>query len=200
MDNYPNNSNKAKNGSKPKDVKPVITGKTELKKSNKLMKVLLSDNIADIKSNLVSDVLIPIIIRTVSDIGHNALDVVLGGQGNRRGVRSNVERYSWREPISYENRYRNGDRRYRETEERSYDYSNIMYYSRNDANEVLKGLDDLVCRYGIATVLDLYDLSNRGNETRPSDSKYGWDNLRSARVERVGSKWTISLPKAMEIE
>lgn len=200
MDNYPNNSHKAKNDSKSRDVKPVITGKTEIKKNNKFLNAILSDNFSDIKSNLISDVLIPIVIKTISDIGHNTLDVILGGRGDPRR-RSTADRYSWREPISYENRYRNNNYRYeRDRNENEYDYRNIMYYSRSDAINVLKGLDDLICQYGVATILDLYDLSNRGDETRPSDSKYGWDDLRSAHVERAGNKWTIVLPRAMEIE
>lgn len=195
METYSSNSHKSREAAE-KNVKPVVNGKTKISKNKSWFSdAIFQDSVSDLKMHIVKDVLAPILVRSISDIGHNIIEMIFGERYNSR-ERPITERYSYREPISYGSRYKSNNYR----DDHDYDYNNIVFYSRTDANEVLKSLDDLIEVYHIASILDFYDLANRGNETRPTDNKYGWTDLRSARVVKVRDGWTIKFPKAMPIE
>lgn len=86
------------------------------------------------------------------------------------------------------------------THERYYEkyFDRPIYVSRSDAHEILDKLNGIILTYGYATVADLYDLSDL-----PCDytyNKYGWTNLRDAKVVRVRDEYTIDLPMAEAID
>ena len=59
-------------------------------------------------------------------------------------------------------------------------------------NEIIEEYD------GIVTVADLYDLV--GITDKYTDHKYGWTNLRNAKVERVRDGYMLKLPKVLPID
>ena len=70
--------------------------------------------------------------------------------------------------------------------------------NRADAEEVLDSMLATIDKYGIVSVADMYDLVGiTGNYT---DNKYGWTDLRSARIERErDGGYTINLPRALPL-
>ena len=67
-----------------------------------------------------------------------------------------------------------------------------------EARDVLARMDELIDTYGMVSVADLYDLVGiSGNYT---DNKYGWTNIKSARIVRVRDGYRIEMPRAMVIE
>ena len=79
-----------------------------------------------------------------------------------------------------------------------FDYDDIVIESRGEAEAVLIQMDDLIERYGFVSVLDLYDMCEL---TAPYTSdKYGWTDLRTARVVPVRKGYVLKLPRALPLD
>ena len=192
MAEYKSNSHRSKEQSSDKKVEKVISGNAKVKKRS-----ALSDDIQNIKSYVVMDVLIPAAKKAISDIVTNGIDMILYPGGNGRPKRSNANHVSYRS--YYDNRDR--DRRYDpETRSRrsSYSYDDIIIDTRAEAEEVLERMDELLDTYNVVSVADLYDLV--GISCSYTDNKYGWTNLRNAEVIRVRDGDFLKLPKAGPID
>ena len=192
MAEYKSNSHRSKEQKKKKKVEKVISGNAKVKKRS-----ALSDDIQNIKSYVVMDVLIPAAKKAISDIVTNGIDMILYPGGNGRPKRSNANHVSYRS--YYDNRDR--DRRYDpETRSRrsSYSYDDIIIDTRAEAEEVLERMDELLDTYNVVSVADLYDLV--GISCSYTDNKYGWTNLRNAEVIRVRDGYFLKLPKAGPID
>lgn len=74
-----------------------------------------------------------------------------------------------------------------------------IFDSRSDAHRVLDALNDIIDKYGYASVADLYDLSDMSS-INYTDNKYGWTNIKNADVFRIGDGYTISLPWPLAID
>ena len=61
-------------------------------------------------------------------------------------------------------------------------------------------MDDMIDRYGWATVLDLYESADLGGSAPYTANKYGWTSLRSADIIKVRDGYVIKLPKAMPLD
>ena len=192
MAEYKSNSHRSKEQSSDKKVEKVISGNAKVKKRS-----ALSDDIQNIKSYVVMDVLIPAAKKAISDIVTNGIDMILYPGGNGRPKRSNANHVSYRS--YYDNRDR--DRRYDpETRSRrsSYSCDDIIIDTRAEAEEVLERMDELLDTYNVVSVADLYDLV--GISCSYTDNKYGWTNLRNAEVIRVRDGYFLRLPKAGPID
>lgn len=192
MAEYKSNSHRSKEQTSDKKVEKVISGNAKVKKRS-----ALSDDIQNIKSYVVMDVLIPAAKKAISDIVTNGIDMILYPGGNGRPKRSNANHVSYRS--YYDNRDR--DRRYDpETRSRrsSYSYDDIIIDTRAEAEEVLERMDELLDTYNVVSVADLYDLV--GISCSYTDNKYGWTNLRNAEVIRVRDGYFLKLPKAGPID
>ena len=192
MAEYKSNSHRSKEQTSDKKVEKVISSNAKVKKRS-----ALSDDIQNIKSYVVMDVLIPAAKKAISDIVTNGIDMILYPGGNGRPKRSNANHVSYRS--YYDNRDR--DRRYDpETRSRrsSYSYDDIIIDTRAEAEEVLERIDELLDTYNVVSVADLYDLV--GISCSYTDNKYGWTNLRNAEVIRVRDGYFLKLPKAGPID
>lgn len=195
---YPSNSHKSKElaaeqktTDERKKIELVVTAPVKVKKKTGFGKVIgnfIAEDARDIKSYLVSDVIVPTIKKTISD----TVDTILFG-GSRKN-RSVAGRVSYR---SYYDEPRSRDIREPVTAV-SYSYEDITIDSRGEAEEVLSRLNELIDTYQIASVADLYDLVGlTGNYT---DNKYGWTNLSTADVVRVRDGYKIKLPRPCPIK
>ncbi len=176
-----------------KEVKKVVQGKALVKRQpayKRLLGALAQEDGATLKNYILLDVVIPAIKRGAEDAFH----AFLYGIGGRGGY-NNSGAYS-RSNVSYRNYYE--DRA--ASKPRSvtgYNYDEIILSSRMDAERVLQGMDDIIESYGIVSVSDYYELADV--ESRYTDNHYGWNDIRNARIARVGNGYTIRLPKAMPI-
>lgn len=205
MDEYKPNSHKFKEEQQQsaveekKKVEKIVDGKVKTKKKNEITKfkdVFISEDIGNVKSYILMDVLVPAIKKAVSDIVTNGIDMILyGGSG-----RSGKDRFG-ASKISYQNYYDRRDNRPAVSESRTrsgYSYDDVILPTRGDAEEVLARMDELIETYGIVSVADLYDLVGvTGNYT---DNKYGWTNIRNAEPIRLrDGGYMLKLPKALPI-
>lgn len=73
-----------------------------------------------------------------------------------------------------------------------HDFDSIILENRAEAEEVIERLFDIVGRYEQATVADLYELV--GIASTHTDHKWGWTDLRGARVSRMRGNYYLDLP------
>lgn len=73
----------------------------------------------------------------------------------------------------------------------------ITLATRKDAKAILSCMNQVINDYGYMSVADLYDLI--GVQTNYEDCKYGWTDLRLARVAKVREGYALVLPKTVSI-
>ena len=201
MEYYQPNSHKYKNEkglaqSEKKKVEKAIQGTAKVKKSNELRKItdiFISEDIANVKSYIVMDVLIPTIKKAVSEIIKNGTDMILYGSVSPTRSNSTANR------ISYSKYYDDNRNIVRDSRAKSgFRSDDIIFDNRGEAEIVLSKMDEIIDTYGIVTIADFYDLAGvTGDYTT---NNYGWTNIRNAEVVRVRDGYIIKIPKAMPID
>lgn len=200
INNLPSNSYKSREMTAKQEERKVdklVSGKTKTKKNDmrKLTDIFIAEDAQNVKSYIFMDVLVPAIKKAISDIVTDGIAMILYGTsgGNRHGKSSSHVSYR----SYYDDRRGNRDRDRFETRRR-FDYDDILYETRGEAELVLDGMIELIERYGFVTVADMYDMSD---QTAPyTANKYGWNNVSSAKAVHVGDGYILKLPKAMLID
>lgn len=186
--------------------KPVVKAKVSTQKkpiSKKVLEAFVGEEVGDVKSYLIFDILIPSMKNTFSDLVSTAVNMILFGEARRP---SRIERDGYKSYSSYYNKsnYRYSD--YRPLESRysssfnkraAHEFDDILFESRQDAEEVLSHLVDLVEIYKCATVADLYDLV--GQTSAYTDRGFGWTELGRASVKRMRDGYILDLPKVVPL-
>ena len=112
--------------------------------------------------------------------------------GDKRGGSRGSSNY-----VSYRSYSDNSSRSSRRSVRASYDFDDVVFDTRGEADEVLASMDELMDRYGVVSVADMYDLC--GMTCNYTDNKYGWKSLARADISRVRDGYMIKLPKAEPI-
>lgn len=80
----------------------------------------------------------------------------------------------------------------------NFNFKNILFDSRKDAIDVLRGLQKNITEYGEVTVGAFYNLANMENSF--NDYSYGWKSLSGADVKQVaGNRWMLILPPVVKL-
>lgn len=197
---YPGNSRKQreeKEKPKKEKVEKIIRGNVVKKKKTfirRLTDTFLGPDIPSVSSYIIHDVLIPAAKDTLEDLVKGSIEVLLRGEvRGHRTSRSGGKSYVRYDKASYRNE-REGRREPSARNRSHHDFDDIVLDSRGEAEEVLSTLVDLVEDYDVASIADLYDLV--GIESTFVDTKYGWDNLSRASINRVRDGYLIDLPQA----
>ena len=196
MDNYKPNSHRSKEEQKQeRKFEKVVSGKTKTKKNEmrKFKDIFISEDVGNVKSYIFMDVLVPAIKKAVCDIVKDGVDMILYG-GSKRSSGSSGSKVSYRS--YYDDRH---DKRPSEPRESTrFDYDDIVYEYRGDAEAVLTQMKDAIKQYGLISVADMYDMAN---EPAPyTGFKYGWTSINTAEIVRVRDGYIIKLPKAIPID
>ena len=198
MAEYKANSHKSKTETKTEErkVTPVVTGKASTKPNEirKLTGLFVSDDAQNVKSYVLMDVLVPAVKKAISDIVTNGIDMILYGEsGGKRKTSS-------RNYVPYRSYSERGDSRDRERPRvvNRFDYDDIVFDTRGDAELVRKEMLDTIADYGMVTVADMYEMA--GLTVSHTAVNYGWFNIRTSEVVRVRDGYILKLPKAMPID
>ena len=205
MTEYPSNSHKSREMAKaepPRErkVEKVVSGGVSTKTNNgrKFLDTFISEDSSKVKSYIFMDVLVPAVKKLVYDIVTDAVDIILyGGNGGGGRARSS----SGASKISYRSFYDSGRDNRREVSSPSvgrFDYEDIEFKSRADAENVLRNMQDILEDYKMVRVADMYDLA--GLEHPYTSNDYAWTSLRTAEVIRTRGGWVIKMPKASPID
>lgn len=185
-----------------RDIQKVTKGAVKVQKKGAVESAIdafVKEDIPNIKKYLVTDVIIPTIKNTIWDAFTNTLDMILfngTGQSRNNGPGSSRVPYVSYNKCSSNNRA--GNSRDSEPRRARYDFSYITFQSKQDADEVLRQMDAIMETYNLVRVADLYDLI--GESCDYTDQKYGWQNIRNARVVHSRNGYYIELPKPLPID
>lgn len=175
-----------------KRVDKVVKGKVQTRenKGRKLTDIFISEDVSNVKTYIFMDVLVPAIKKAISDIVTDGIDMVLYGGTGRSKKSSSGSKVSYRSyyddrPDRRESNYANRTR---------FDYDDILFDSRVEAEAVYREMQDVIGRYGYCSVADMYDMAGL---TPPfTANKFGWTSIRNAEIVRVrGGDYIIKLPK-----
>lgn len=178
-----------------KEIKPVAKGRIKQKGvGDKVAGALLSEDTRTVGNYIVWDVLVPAIKNTIADVIIGGIETALFGstRGSRSGRRGSGS-------VSYTSYYDSGrDRRSRDRLDRSdrsskYDFSDILLDTRGEAEDVVSSMEELVRRYGEASVADLCSLV--GVTSQFTDNKYGWTDCRDFSYRRCGRGYILDFAK-----
>ena len=203
-ENLPDNSHANRNKPQQKKSTPdgkraekVVKGAVKTKKNEmrKLKDVFISEDVVNVKQYIIMDVLVPSIKKAIYEIIVGALDMSLyNGRGD--GRRSTADKVSYRD---YSSASRKNGRSYDDPRRTTsgYSYDDLIFSTRGEAEAVLARMDELMDEYQIVRVADMYDLAGVTGEH--TDNKYGWTNIRNAKIERVRDGYRINMPRALPI-
>lgn len=204
MENYKPNSHKSKEeqNQAPSDrkIEKVVKGTAKVKKKNGIVKfadTFISEDVSNVKTYVVGDVLVPAVKKLFFDIVTGGLDMILyGGRG------SGTRRTGLADKVSYSGFYgqKTGSRLQSEPRAKSrFDYDNIAFNTRGEAEAALDQMQDVISTYGFVTVADMYDMADLSAPF--TSNKYGWTNIRNAEVVRTfDGDYVIKLPKAVPLD
>lgn len=204
---YPSNSHKAREEQKnPTPVEKRVTKvvktpvKTKKNEIRKLADIFISEDATNVKNYIFMDVLVPAIKKAIYDIVTNGIDMFLYGGTGRNKSSSSGSKVSYRQ--FYDQKNSSNTNNYRGSESvqprNSFDYEDIVFSNRGEAEAAKLQMQDVIARYGVVTVADLYDMADL---TAPYTSqKYGWMDVSSAEVVRVRGDYMLKLPRAVPID
>lgn len=203
MEDYKPNSYKSKEQPQPiveKKVEKVTTGKVVTKKKSGIAKaaeMFFAEDIRSVKRYVIMEVLLPALKRTFLDMVNNGADMLVNGEITRSRSNTPGSKVSYR---SYYDRRDEPARVRRDSRYGSaYDYDELVFETRGDAERVLATLDEIMDTYKMVKVADLYDASGR----TPSSVmyNYGWTDIHTASVVRtVDGYYMIRLPRALPLD
>lgn len=200
MEDYTPNSHKFKaeqkesssSGAK-KKIEKVVKGPVKTKKKSELSKfadVFISEDVRNVKSYVLMDVLVPAVKKAISDIVKEGIDMILyGGTGRKSSTNSSYISYK-----QYSDKVNTNHNSTNSSQYLGYSHDDIILDTRGEAEEVLSRMAELIETYGVVSVADMYDLV--GKDCNYTDNKYGWTNIRNAEPIRVRDGYMLKLPKA----
>lgn len=176
-------------------IEKVIPTGVQVRKAKK--ESMVAREVRNISTSLYGDVILPAIKDMITSFVTNGLQMALfgdNGQPSRRsGTRPNyggaylrhqTTRGYGGQPVPTQNR---------RSRNATIVVDDILFEDIDGANVALDRMDELIARYGIVTVGDLYTMV--GGEVNPIDQQYGWTSVSTARILREPDGFTLDLPK-----
>lgn len=210
MDDYPDNSRRVTARSEapkqePKVVAQVTTGEVIQRKKRlgkRFSETFVDGDARGVWGYVMLDVVIPAVKDTVADAVSEAVERMLFGD-RRSSSRRSASRYSQYGHVNYRSAYgsqtsirqgprdepRSISRRARAT----HDFGEIILATRVEAEEVIDKMFELISKFEVVTVADLYDLV--GVTGSHVDNKWGWTDIRGAKADRVRGGYLLDLPR-----
>ena len=178
-------------------IEKVIEGTAKVRdnKVRKLTDAFFAEDLNTVKSHLRDDLLIPEIKKLFVNLCKDGIEILFNGRVSRGDKR---DRFS-DNYVSY-NSYssRRDDRRYESRPINQFDYRDILFETRGQAQSVLDAMYRDCRTYGFVCVSDMYEMVGL---TAPfTGNNYGWMNVDNATIERVYNGYVIRLPRAVPIE
>lgn len=189
--------------------KPKVGAKLKEKTTKeKIRDAFIADEVHDVKSYILFDVIIPAIKQTFRSLVVNTVDMALFGK-----VRNNdrqTEQRGGSTYIAYERAYK--DRRDRDRDDFDRDrrrgsgnsisidkLDRVIFPTKDDAIEVLGYLMDNIEEYGVTSVADF--LSASDIDVNPIHHKWGWMSLEGSNIYECsdGSGYIIRMPRPKSI-
>lgn len=172
----------------------VVSTKKPL--SKKFAETFIEEDVADVKSYILMDVIIPGIKNTILDV----LSMMFFREpyrGQRGGSRDDhydySARYKYRGSSNSRSRRRDRDDDEYQQDDKT-DYRNIILRNRSDAEEVVDQMRKRIRQYDTASIADLFDLIDVSGKY--TDNNWGWDREEDIGIRRVSQGYLIDVSEA----
>lgn len=176
-------------------VKPIIDRdkivSTKKPLGKKFAETFLTEDVDDVKTWLIKDVIIPGIQDTILDM----LSMMFRGEsysGGRSSSRRGVYNNNRTNYTSYSNGQKRRDRRddRYESDDRV-DFRNVVLERRVDAERLIDEMRRRIIDTGSVSIAELLDLIDA--PSRYTDNNWGWDDERDVKIRRVSSGFLIDV-------
>ena len=177
----------------------VVTGEVVTRKKSGVQKFaesLVYGGIDNVRDYIIAEIVVPKARDMVYSIAESICDSVKDGISGllygRNSARGNT---NYHYSSYYNDRNRSAqDATYRYVD-RDYDFNNVVFKIRGDAERTLQELRSYISDYGLVSVMTLYECV--GKSGVHTDNNYGWTDLARARVIPVRGGYIINLPKTV---
>lgn len=196
MEQYRGNSDRSKREPEKQKIEKAVSSEVKVRKKG-VADSLISGSPRSVFSNVLTDVLIPAAKKTILDMIDNGTRMLLYGETSKGSRPSNpVSRISYRD--DYGNfRQRSDAGRASRT---AYDYEDIVFPTRGDAEATLSAMEDIIDLYGEVTLEAFYELVDKPELIRHTDCKYGWRDLSMAYSDKVRDGYILRLPRMRPLD
>lgn len=179
-------------------LQPVIKGEAKLRKKSAFRKfkdAMITEDAQTIKHYILTNVLVPAVKTLIT----NSVNAVLypNGGGPTYGGAQNVVRTSGIAYNKIASPTASAQIGYVD-KTATLDFGIPTYTSFEDADYVLAKMKEIIAESGSVSFLQLYDLS-KIPEIPFNCDRFGWRDLRFAKIEQYGGQWTLRLPKALPL-
>lgn len=206
---YGSNSHKSRAQQKPEEkekIEKVVTGEVVQKKRSfgqKFKAIFFGGEFRSSSKYVAGEVLLPTLRNMLVDATTRGMErMVYGESSARRRIGGPGPSYGSR--IQYNNPTLRRDRPYlpdqvlnRTMRQVRRDTNDLVLASREEAETVLERLLDILSKYEVVSLADLYDLC--GLPTSPIDNKWGWTYLNNTEIRQVRDGYLLDLPPTEEI-
>jgi len=192
------NSNKYK---KEKVVTPPPTNdytkKSEVVKKSggqKILSAIFAGTATDIKSKIIYEVIVPQTKKLLLTMIDTAANTLFYGSGTSASHSSSTSKTKYTNYATISSSTRSAY----ENRAKTYEYNDIRFQTREDAEAALYDLKTKLSANGIVTVADWFQICNK-----PFDytaNSYGWHNLSNTKVIEAYGGWIVYFPEALAIE
>lgn len=187
----PGNSHKARKDEK--TIKKYEGGEVRLRERGPIETIgrsFLSESIETVGRYLVLEVIIPALKNAVSDVVTTGIDMLLFGESRK----SSGKKSTGFGVINYTNfsqarRPERDDIPFRINPKR---YEDIVMPSKEDAENVLNMMADVIEEYGAISLADLYEMV--GFNSDYTDQRYGWTDIGKTVIRRVREGYLLEFP------
>ena len=198
MTEFPPNSRKAQaRPDEPKRLERVTSAEAQRRKrglGRQFREAFIGGNARTAAEYMVTEVVVPAIRDTLAEALQSGIENLIYGETRRpHHRRSSVSTRTYEDvgrvnyqsmsssapPRAHQSSSPMLSRRSRTRQE----FDEIVIQSRQEANEVLDRMYDILSRYGSVAVADLYELT--GIQAAHTDYKWGWTDLRGAKASKL---------------
>ena len=192
---------------KPKQLEKVVVGEVVRRKKplgRRFSETFFGGDARGVWGYVALDVLVPALKDTIVDAVTQGIERMIFPDSRPRSRRggSGPHGHGY---VNYQSRYNTRDSGRRDDRPQlsrrgraNHNFDEIILTTRAEATEVIDRLFDLVSKYEVATVADLYELVGVSSEY--TDDKYGWTDIRGAGVTRVNGGYIIYVPRPEPLE
>lgn len=204
MAEYPDNSHSAKETQQTKRVnnsiktgekrfEKVVSGTAKIKKKSifrQMMDLFLPADMTVVKDHIVNEVIVPGIKKVIAGVCGEMLGFPISTSSDRRNYQT----------VSYNTISTNNSSATKYSKPTyGFNYEDVIFETRGDAEFVLDQLEAAIEQFHVVSVGDLLDLAGISSNNYAMKNKYGWTDLRSAKVVMVSDGYALQMPRAIQI-
>ena len=187
-------------------VQKVVTGEVVKRKKplgRRFKEIFLGAEFKGAAQYITGDVLLPAVRNMVVDATTKGIERFVYGDtspSRRRSMDPRAGRVSYNSPVNRMGRQESTmmpRQPPHQVPHSQRDPGEIILVSRQEAESVLEALIDILDKYEVVSVADLYSLV--GLPTNMIDNKWGWSALHYVNIRQVREGWLLDLPSVEPI-